>query len=73
MRLKVTFSSSLRSTRDRLGITQAALARRLDVSMQTVNNWERGRCVPRDAREILAQLEIAAPRRAPVERIIDRI
>lgn len=36
----------LRSTRDRLGLTQARLAELLSVTEQSVQNWEAGRSEP---------------------------
>ena len=38
--------ASIRRLRKKLGLTQEALARRLDVSTVTVNRWERGHAEP---------------------------
>src|SRR5687767_1702668 len=39
-------SAYVRQVRDRLGLTQAALAERLGVSFVTVNRWENGKAEP---------------------------
>jgi len=35
-------ASDIKAMRDKMGITQEALARLLGVSFQTINRWERG-------------------------------
>lgn len=46
----------IRAARERAGLTQEELGRRLGVSMRTVGNWERGQTVPRNR---MAALEAA--------------
>lgn len=52
-------------TRERLGLTQEALARAVGVSFASVNRWENGKARPQKwARERLADLARRAPSRA---------
>jgi transcriptional regulator with XRE-family HTH domain len=46
MRAKTTGSTGLRQLRQRAGLTQNALARRLATHPSTVSQWERGAAVP---------------------------
>jgi DNA-binding transcriptional regulator YiaG len=64
----MTFAEHIREARDRLQLTQADLAARLQVSTQTISNWERGRSVPwpDDQERYLGAC-------CPGETIIDRI
>ncbi len=41
-----SFGARLRDARERCGLTQAEVAERLDVSWQTVSNWETGQRTP---------------------------
>src|SRR5687768_5761465 len=40
------YPNDIKSLRKRLGLTQVALAAKLDVSFPTVNRWEKGRSKP---------------------------
>lgn len=52
-----TFGESLRADRERMHLTQEALGKLLDVSQQTVAQWETGRAQPRrERRQHLLQL-----------------
>ena len=70
----MTFALQIQSTRHTLGLTQAELAGLLDVSSQTVSNWECGANEPwpRQQVDILGKLLALYN---PVQRqpIIDRI
>lgn len=51
-------STEIKEIRERLGLTQEALAHLLGVSFQTINRWERGAFKPsRLALEKIKQLE----------------
>ncbi len=55
-----TFGATLKRDRERLGISQDELAKRVGVSQQAVANWESGDSHPRkDRRERL--LEVLGP------------
>jgi len=56
---------TVRSTRRRLRLTQGQFARRLGVSLGSVNGWETGRTVPRE-RQKAAILELRNADRAAV-------
>ena len=45
----MTFADRCLQLRRKLGLTQAQLAERLQVSFATVNRWEAGRCSPQRA------------------------
>ena len=54
--MHMPFESSVRQHRERLGLSQEALAREVDVSRQTIVNIERGESEPR----VLLALALAA-------------
>lgn len=59
--------NEIRAARERAGLSQQELAKRLDVSLRTVGNWERGETVPRNReakiRDVLADwLDGGAPK-----------
>lgn len=56
-------ANSLRDNRDRLGLTQAALAERVGVSRKTINTVENGVFVP----STVLALKLAAALGEPVE------
>lgn len=68
----MTFPQTLKATRQSLKLTQGELARRLDVSPQTISNWECGRNAPWDAElaGVTARLATLRPARP---RVSDRI
>lgn len=51
-------AAELRARRVALGLSQEALARRLDVSMNTVARWERGALHPAHPRMLQALLDV---------------
>ena len=59
----MTFSATITTLRYQLRLTQAELARLLDVDKQSVSNWECGRNQPWPARqaEILETMRKVAP------------
>ncbi|MDR2309044.1 MAG: helix-turn-helix domain-containing protein [Paucimonas sp.] len=59
---KLTIGQLIAQARERLGINQSELARRLSISPQSVQAWESGRSVPRPAKfqAIARALEIRA-------------
>jgi transcriptional regulator with XRE-family HTH domain len=62
----MAFSVTITTLRRKLGLTQAELARLLDVDKQSVSNWECGRNAPwperqADILEHLAKLGAVAP------------
>jgi transcriptional regulator with XRE-family HTH domain len=71
----VTFSEQISSTRASLALTQAELARALDVDGQTVSNWECGRTVPwpKHRVDILGKLLTLTSGQRTRLRIVDRI
>jgi putative transcriptional regulator len=50
-----------RDVRKRLGLTQQEFARRIDVSLETVRNWEQGRRRPTGAAKALLRILNKAP------------
>ena len=46
-------AAEIRQLRDRLGLTQAALAGKLGLTRPAISLWEIGRCSPTGAAEIL--------------------
>ena len=58
-----TLLNTLRQERDRLGLTQAALAERIGVSRKTINTVENGVFVP----STILALKLAAALDRPVE------
>lgn len=42
----MTFAENMRSTRQRLFLSQEALAKELNVALSTVNRWETGKSKP---------------------------
>lgn len=74
----MTFPAQIKALRRSLRLTQRELGEVLDVSGQTVNNWERGRAVPWPATREKAvahlerRLELQQPRRERA-RVGDRI
>lgn len=63
------FGEACRARRDALNLTQAELAARLDVTVQTVSNWECGRSVPWPHKQQTILMALQPAR----DRIIDRI
>jgi putative transcriptional regulator len=53
-----------RQVRQRLGLSQAEFARRIDVSLETIRNWEQGKRSPTGAAKALLRLLDNAPRLA---------
>lgn len=47
---------NIREQRKRLGLTQEDLAKRLGVSIRTVQNWERGGVIPATSQRALERL-----------------
>ena len=61
-----TISTTLRTIRANLDLTQEQLAERLGVSFATVNRWEGGLVMPQKAaREAIAALAAEAPESTP--------
>lgn len=52
-----------KATRERLGMTQAALAVALDVSRKAINQREQGGTITREAAMALELLELSRPKR----------
>jgi putative transcriptional regulator len=50
-----------RQVRKRLGLSQAAFAQRIDVSLQTIRNWEQGKRSPTGAAKALLRVLDKAP------------
>jgi putative transcriptional regulator len=50
-----------RHVRRRLGLTQQEFARRIDVSLETIRNWEQGRRCPTGAAKALLKVLDRAP------------
>lgn len=50
-----------RRVRKRLGLTQLEFSRRIDVSLDTVRNWEQGKRLPTGAAKTLLKLLDKAP------------
>ncbi len=50
-----------RQVRQRMGLSQAELARRIDVSPETIRNWEQGKRSPTGAAKALLRLLDKAP------------
>lgn len=46
----MAFGDRLREWREAAGLTQADLARRLNLAQQTISEWEQGRAAPRRSR-----------------------
>lgn len=59
---------SFRSAREKVGISQAEVARRLNISRSSVNAWEKGETVPRGSR----LLDVAQMLGCTVEEILRR-
>jgi DNA-binding XRE family transcriptional regulator len=57
-------STEYKATRERLGLTQAALAVALDVSRKAINEREAGGTITREAAMALELLELRRPKRA---------
>jgi DNA-binding XRE family transcriptional regulator len=53
-----------KATRERLGMTQAALALALDVSRKAINQRERGGTITREAAMALELLALRSPKRS---------
>ena len=53
-----------KATRERLGMTQAALAVALDVSRKAINQREQGGTITREASMALELLELRSPKRS---------
>ena len=56
-------SEEYKATRERLGMTQAALAEALDVSRKAINQREQGCTITREAAMALELLELRSPKR----------
>jgi putative transcriptional regulator len=57
-------ASFVRQVRARCGLTQAAFARRIEVPLETVRNWEQGKRAPRGPARALLKLIDRAPEAA---------
>lgn len=53
-----------RRVRQRLGLTQQQLSQRIDVSIETIRNWEQGKRSPTGAAKALLQVLDRAPEAA---------
>jgi putative transcriptional regulator len=53
-----------RRVRKRLGLTQAELSQRIDVSLETIRNWEQGKRCPTGAAKALLKVLDKAPEAA---------
>lgn len=53
-----------RRVRKRLGLSQAALAQRIDVPVETIRNWEQGKRCPTGAAKALLKILDRAPEAA---------
>lgn len=53
-----------RQVRHRLGLSQAEFAQRIDVSLETIRNWEQGKRSPTGAAKALLRLLDKAPQLA---------
>ena len=53
-----------RRVRQRLGLTQQELSRRIDVSLETIRNWEQGKRSPTGAAKALLRVLDRAPEAA---------
>jgi transcriptional regulator with XRE-family HTH domain len=59
-------TNRLRTVREKLGLSQEAAARLLNVSLQSVNRWERGKWEPSTGNDtVLALLPILAAGEVP--------
>jgi DNA-binding transcriptional regulator YiaG len=55
----MTFAEEIREARERRGLTQAQLAKLVQVSAESISNWERGRHIPKNrAARLRAVLEM---------------
>ena len=57
-------AAHIRGLRARTGLSQAAFARRLDVSVETLRNWEQGKRVPQGPARALLRIIDKAPNAA---------
>ena len=57
-------ATEYKATRERLGMTQAALAVALDVSRKAINEREAGGTITREAAMSLELLELRSPKRS---------
>ena len=57
-------ATEYRATRERLGMTQAALAVALDVSRKAINEREKGGTITREAAMALELLALRSPKRS---------
>ena len=57
-------ATEYKATRERLGLTQAALAVALDVSRKAINEREAGGTITREAAMALELLELRKPKRS---------
>lgn len=53
-----------RGVRERLGFSQAEFAERIDVSLETIRNWEQGKRRPTGAAKALLKVLNKAPKAA---------
>ena len=60
----MTFATDLKQARQAAGLTQAELSARLQVSPQTLRNWESGRTEPPDTPVITKRIALDIARRA---------
>jgi putative transcriptional regulator len=65
----MSFGQHLRGLRDEAGLSRAELARRADVPVTTLRNWENGRGFP----GLAAGLRMAEVLGVPVERIAEGV
>jgi putative transcriptional regulator len=54
-------AAHIRGMRARTGLSQAAFARRLDVSVETLRNWEQGKRLPQGPARALLRIIDKAP------------
>ena len=61
--VSMAFKDTLTSAMERLGLSQSELARRLDIESQSVNQWIKGKTVPRGTRlqQVADALELTVP------------
>ena len=72
---RTNFGARLKLARNHLALTQAELALELNVTIQTISNWEVGRCVPWSHTQagVLARItELYSPVKHR-DRVLDRI
>ncbi|QWF70383.1 helix-turn-helix domain-containing protein [Methylomonas paludis] len=53
-----------RRLRKRLGLNQTEFSRRIDVSLETIRNWDQGKCYPTGAAKVFLKMLDKAPEAA---------